>query len=59
MNTVKIKIPHGHIHEAMKDVRRWRIRHLPFRRVYGGLEMELYANPKIDFLLLKFGLEIS
>lgn len=54
-NTVKVKIPHGKVHDAIKDVRKWRIRHLPHRRVYGGLEMELYANPKIDLLLIKYG----
>jgi hypothetical protein len=53
-NTVKVHIPHGHIREAIKDVRKWRIKHLPFRRVYGGLEMELYPNSKITFLLLKY-----
>ena len=54
MNTVKIKIPHGRIHDAIKDVRKWRIRHEPYRRVYGGLEMELYPSPKISFLQLKY-----
>ena len=52
--TIKIKIPHGYIREAITDVRRWSIKHLPHRRVYGGLEMELYPNSKITFLLLKY-----
>ena len=54
LNTVKIRIPHGYIREAIRDVRQWRIKHLPFRRVYGGLEMELYPNPKITMLQLKY-----
>ena len=54
MSTVKIKIPHGKIHEAVRDVRRWRIKHLPFRKVVGGLEMELYPNSKITMLRLKY-----
>jgi len=54
LNTVKILIPHGKIRDAIKDVRRWRIRHLPHRRVYGGLEMELYPSPKISLLQIKY-----
>jgi hypothetical protein len=53
-NTVKIHIPHGHIREAIRDVRKWRIKHLPFRKVYGGLEMELYDSPKIALLQIKY-----
>ena len=59
MNTVKLKIKHGSIGSALKDIRRWRIRHEPFRRVMDGLEMDLYPNPKIDFLLLKYGNDVT
>lgn len=54
LNTVKVHISHEHIREAINDVRKWRIKHLPFRRVHGGLEMTLYPNAKITFLLLKY-----
>ena len=54
MNTVKLKISHGHIREAIKDVRRWRIRHMPFRKVMGGIEIECYQNPKVSLLQLKY-----
>jgi hypothetical protein len=54
MNIVKVHIPHGRIHEAIRDVRRWRIKHLPFRKVYGGLDMELYDSPKISLFKIKY-----
>jgi hypothetical protein len=54
MNIVKVHIPHGRIHEAIRDVRRWRIKHLPFRKVYGGLDMELYDSPKISMFKIKY-----
>ncbi len=54
MNTVKIKVPYERIQELRKDLRKWRIRHFPFRRQEGGMEIEMYSNPKLDFIFLKY-----
>ena len=54
MNTVKIKVPYDRIQEVRTDLRRWRIRHYPFRRQEGGMEIEMFLNPKVNFLVLKY-----
>ena len=54
MNTVKIKVPYDKIRELRTDLRKWRVRHYPFRRQEGGMEVEMYLNSKVDFILLKY-----
>lgn len=54
MNTVKIKVPYNRIQELKADLRKWRVRHYPFRRQVGGMEIEMYFSPKINFILLKY-----
>lgn len=54
MNTVKINVPYNQISEARLDLRNWRIRHYPFRRQATGIEIEMFPNPKITMLLLKY-----
>jgi hypothetical protein len=53
-NTVKFNVPYDRVHDLRKDLRRWHIRHYPFRRQEGGMEVEMYSNPKNDFILLKY-----
>jgi hypothetical protein len=57
MSTVKLTIPYGkgNISELQQDLRKWRIRHYPFSRQVEGLEVIMYANPKADWILLKYG----
>ena len=54
MNTVKMKIPYSCVKEALVDLRRWKIRHYPFRRQQGGMEIEMFPNPKVNLLMLKY-----
>lgn len=54
MNTVKFKVPYDRIAEVRKDLRRMRIRHYPFRRQEGGMEIELFSSKKVSFLMLKY-----
>jgi hypothetical protein len=54
MSTVKFKVPYDLVQDLRKDLRRWQIRHYPFRRQEGGMEVEMYQNPKVDFILLKY-----
>lgn len=55
MNTVKIKVPYNRINDLTTDLRRWHIRHYPFRRQEGGMEIELFPNAKTDWILIKYG----
>ncbi len=50
------KIPSTKITEFIKDIKRFDIRHKPFSAYIpqGYYEIELYPNPKIDFILLKY-----
>ncbi len=54
MNTVKLHVPYDRVQEIKKDLRRWNIRHYPFRRQIGVMEVEIYPTPKNSFLLLKY-----
>jgi hypothetical protein len=54
MNTVKIKVPYDVVHSARLDLRRWKIRHYPFRRQNGGMEIEIFHNPKVSMFMLKY-----
>lgn len=55
MNTVKFKVPYERVQELRKDLRKQGIRHYPFRRQEGGMEVEMFPSPKITYLLLKYG----
>ncbi len=50
------KIPPPRIVEFINDIKRLNIRHKPFSAYIpqGYYEIELYPNPKIDFILLKY-----
>ena len=52
MNTVNIKP--SEIREFAQDLKRWKIRHYPFRSSKYGYEVTLFPNPKSTMLLLKY-----
>ena len=54
MNTVKFKVPYNRVKELRLDLRKWRVRHYPFRRQEGGMEVELFPNSKNSFIILKY-----
>lgn len=54
MNTVKFTLKKGTVQELQKDLRKWQIRHYPFSRQPDGLEVIMYENPKVDWILLKY-----
>lgn len=54
MNTVKIKVPYQRVRELTKDLRKWHVRHYPFRRQEGGVEVEMFPNPRADWIILKY-----
>ena len=54
MNTVKMKIPYSCVRDALTDLRKWKIQHYPFRRQQGGMEIEMFPNPKVNLFMLKY-----
>ena len=52
MNTVKVK--QTDIREFLKDVKRMKIRHMPFRRLGDCYEVDIYSTTKSTFLKLKY-----
>ena len=51
---MKSNVPRSQIRSLTNDLKKWRIRHHPFRRTDNGVEIELYPTAKTDFLLLKY-----
>lgn len=54
LNTVKIKVPYQRVRDLTKDLRKWQVRHYPFRRQEGGVEVEMFPNPRADWIILKY-----
>jgi hypothetical protein len=57
MNTPKIvtlRIPSARIQEFSTDIRQWRMRHLPFKKLGTEYSVGLYDNTKISMLMLKY-----
>ena len=52
LNTVKIK--HSDIREFLKDLKRMKVRHRPFRKLDDTYEVEIYSTSKATFLKLKY-----
>jgi len=51
-NTVKIKP--NRVRELVSDLKKWRIRHHPFRRQGSMVHVTMYDSPKIDWIILKY-----
>lgn len=51
---MKIEVPRSQIRHVITDLKKWQIRHKPFRRLPNGIEIELYPTNKSSFLLLKY-----
>lgn len=51
---MKINVPRSQIRSVIADLKKWRIRHLPFRSLPNSIEIEIYPTNKADFLLLKY-----
>ena len=56
MSTVKFKVPNNRIKELVADLRKTKVRHYPFRKDDGGVEVELFPTKKISYFLLKYTL---
>jgi len=54
MNTVKFKVPYNRVQEVRQDLRRLQVRHYPFRRQEGGVEIEVFPTALITYFLLKY-----
>jgi len=52
MNTVSIKS--NRVRELVSDLKKWRIRHLPFYRQGNMIYVTMYDSPKVDWVILKY-----
>jgi hypothetical protein len=52
MNTLKIKSEH--IRGVIADLRRMKLKHLPFRKIGNVYEIDLYPNENFSLLQLKY-----
>ena len=55
MNTVKLFVKRNQIRELQSDLRKWQIKHLPFSRQDGGVDVILLDCPKANWIVLKYG----
>ncbi len=53
MNTVNVKPEQ--IRELVSDLKKWRIRHMPFSRQGDTICVTMYPCTKIDWIILKYG----
>lgn len=56
MNTVNMLIRYSDVHALQRDLKRMKIRHMPFRRscTHNGMWVELEDSAKITFIKLKY-----